>query len=285
MIILLSLTAAFLLGCIAIFTKKGLAYGTVRQSVAYTFGADFALLMVLLGLTRPTFSISGAGAGWFILDGLLAVVGAAILFQSVKALGPAIAYPIKNAAPIPALLLAVIFLGERPGLLVVTGALLAAVGIVILSLQPTKGGIPWNLDTLVSISSALLFAIDNIVRQLGLQEVSSPLYGIVLAVGVSLICAVAWSGFSADSSLLQIKPRAALFFSLAGLAQGAALVCIYTALQEGMVSVVVPLYNLSPLFVLILSWLFLKGVEKITGRIIFGTLIIVAGVVLIGIYH
>lgn len=282
MTVLLSLLAAFLFGCIAVLTKKGLAYGDVRQSVAVTFAADLVFLLGLLLVTRPDFSITWAGAGLFVMDGVLGMVGAAILFLSVQRLGPAIAYPIKNAAPIPALLLAVVFLGERPDLWVIIGAVLAALGVVGLSLQPVKSGIPWKLDTLVSVLSAFVFAFDNIVRRLALHEVETPVVGLTLAVSVSLVCAVAWDAFSLKPSLRKLKPKAALYFSGAGLAQAIGLVCIYTALQSGLVSVVVPLYNLSPLFVLLLSWLFLKGVEKITGRVLTGTLAIVAGVVLIG---
>lgn len=282
MTVLLSLAAAFLFGGVAIFTKKGLAFGNVRQSVAVTFGADLAFLAALLVITRPAAQISWTGVGLFALDGVLGMVGAAILFVSVQRLGPAIAYPIKNAAPLPALLLAVLFLGERPGLAVVAGALLTAAGVVVLSLQPVKGGIPWKLDTLVSVLSAFIFAIDNVIRRVALHEVNTPLIGLALAVVVSVVCAVAWDASAVSPSLLKIKPRAALFFSGAGLCQGIGLVCLYTALQGGLVSVVVPLYNMSPLFVLILSWLFLKGVEKITGRIVTGTLAIVSGIILIG---
>lgn len=282
MTIFLALTAAFLFGWIAIFTKKGLAFGNVRQSVAVTFGTDLAFLACLLVVTRPAFRISWAGLGLFVFDGMLAMVGAAILFVSVHRLGPAIAYPIKNAAPLPALLLAVLFLGEQPGLAVVAGALLTAVGVIVLSLQPVKGGIPWKVDTFISVLSAFIFALDNIIRRVALQEVDTPLVGLFVAVFVSLVCAFIWDVTGPSPTLLKIKPRAALFFGASGLCQGIGLVCLYTALQSGLVSVVVPLYNLSPLFVLLFSWLFLKGVEKITGRILAGTLSIVSGVILIG---
>jgi uncharacterized membrane protein len=282
MTILLSLTAAFLFGGVAIFTKKGLASGNVRQSVAVTFGADLAFLAGLLLIIRPAFRISWTGLGLFALDGLLGMIGAAILFVSVHRLGPAIAYPIKNAAPLPALLLAVVFLGERPELAVVGGALFTAAGVIVLSLQPVKGGIPWKLDTLVSVLSAFIFALDNVIRRVALHEVDTPLVGLATAVVVSLVCALVWDAAGVTPSLFKIKPRAVLFFGAAGLCQGIGLVCLYTALQSGLVSVVVPLYNMSPLFVLILSWLFLKGIEKITGRIVAGTLAIVSGIILIG---
>ena len=46
-------------------------------------------------------------------------------------------------------------------------------------------------------------------------------------------------------------------------------------------SVVTPLTSTSPIFVLLLSPLLLRGVERVTGRIVAGTVLIVLGVYLI----
>ena len=53
------------------------------------------------------------------------------------------------------------------------------------------------------------------------------------------------------------------------------------ALGLGTVSVVTPLYGASPIFVLLLSFFFLRGVEALSGRVVAGTLLIVLGVYLI----
>ena len=53
------------------------------------------------------------------------------------------------------------------------------------------------------------------------------------------------------------------------------------ALSLGTVSVVAPLYGTAPIFVLFLSFFFLRGVEALSGRVVLGTLLIVLGVYLI----
>jgi drug/metabolite transporter, DME family len=53
------------------------------------------------------------------------------------------------------------------------------------------------------------------------------------------------------------------------------------ALGLGEVSVVAPLAGTAPLFVLPFTFLFLKGVEQLTGRIVIGAILIVLGVVLL----
>ena len=52
-------------------------------------------------------------------------------------------------------------------------------------------------------------------------------------------------------------------------------------LSRGTVSVVAPLASISPIFVLALSFLFLRGIDILNRRIVLGTLLIVSGVYLI----
>jgi len=53
------------------------------------------------------------------------------------------------------------------------------------------------------------------------------------------------------------------------------------ALSLGEVSVVTPLAGTAPLFVLPFTSLFLKGVEKLTWRVVVGSILIVLGVFLL----
>ena len=54
-------------------------------------------------------------------------------------------------------------------------------------------------------------------------------------------------------------------------------VCSFFALQSGLVSQVSPLMSVSPLFSVILSYLFLQSEEKVNRRVVYGALLIVAG--------
>ncbi len=78
--------------------------------------------------------------------------------------------------------------------------------------------------------------------------------------------------------------RGAPYFAVAGLAQAGGLFAVYVALSYGMVSVVVRLYTSSPLFVLPLSAMLLRGVERVSLRTVVGALIVVLGVALVSLY-
>ena len=56
---------------------------------------------------------------------------------------------------------------------------------------------------------------------------------------------------------------------------------VVVALGLGAVSVVSPLVASSPIFVVLMSFVFLRGVELLTGRIVAGTVLTVLGIYLI----
>lgn len=59
------------------------------------------------------------------------------------------------------------------------------------------------------------------------------------------------------------------------------MVAIYYALDRGKVTVVIPISCTGPLFALTLSAFFLRDVERVTLKIVFGAAMIIAGVLLI----
>lgn len=67
----------------------------------------------------------------------------------------------------------------------------------------------------------------------------------------------------------------------AGVMENLGVLLVLVALSLGQVSVVTPLNGTAPLFVLALASLLLKDVERLTGRIVLGTVLIVLGVFLL----
>ena len=74
--------------------------------------------------------------------------------------------------------------------------------------------------------------------------------------------------FVSSTGALSVAENASVFLTL-------------LALQAGTVSVVTPLAGTAPIFALLLSHAFLRGVERVTGRIVLGTACVVLGVYLL----
>ena len=68
---------------------------------------------------------------------------------------------------------------------------------------------------------------------------------------------------------------------VAGVMENLGVLLVLVALSLGQVSVVTPFNGTAPLFVLTLASLLLKDVERLTGRIVLGTVLIVLGVFLL----
>ena len=72
-----------------------------------------------------------------------------------------------------------------------------------------------------------------------------------------------------------------LFIGLAGVASSAGVLFMFTALSLAPVVVVSPVASVTPLFALVFTHLFLQRLERVTLRIVIGTLLVVFGVALV----
>ena len=105
--------------------------------------------------------------------------------------------------------------------------------------------------------------------------------GTAINVTTALILFTAFLIASSDRRALACDGRSFAYFVGAGLTENLSVFLTVVALGLGTVSVVTPLTSTSPIFVLLLSPLLLRGVERVTGRIVAGTVLIVLGVYLI----
>ena len=86
---------------------------------------------------------------------------------------------------------------------------------------------------------------------------------------------------SGQFSTVACDGKSLQYFVVAGLTENIGVLCVLIALSLGQVSVVTPLNGTAPLFVLVLAFFFLKDVERLTGRLVLGTVCIVLGVFLL----
>jgi drug/metabolite transporter, DME family len=203
------------------------------------------------------------------------------IFKSMERLGAPISSCLTNSGPLFAILLAITFLDERPTVTNVLGALSIVGGIAALSWKGTTK--TWRTrDLLYPMTAAFLFAArDNLVR-FAVIQVPSPVVAAAIAAVTSFMtmCAV-YVGFAGKKSLPEHAGRGALYFAISGFMNFLSYVLTYTALSMERVSIISPLVNGSSLFVLPLSYFFLKDVETLTPRKVGATLLVIAGVLLI----
>lgn len=225
---------------------------------------------------------------WRPVNGIFVAVGIFVpgvarffIFQSMERLGATISSCLTNAAPLFAIAIAVAFLGEQPTPTNVLGAISIVGGIIALSWKGTTK--TWrSRDLIFPLAAALLFAArDNLVR-FAVVQITSPATGAAIAVTTSLLTMSAMYFVFGNRKPLPRSAKRGLFcFAISGFMNFLSYVLSYTALSLERVSIISPLLNASSLFILPLSILFLKDVEKLTSRKIGATALVILGVFLI----
>ena len=186
-----------------------------------------------------------------------------------------------NSTPLFATLFAVSFLQEHPSPTNLLGTFSIVAGIVALNWKGTSK--TWrSRDLLFPLTAAFLFAArDNMVR-FGLLKIHSPLVGATIAATTSfLTMSLLYLLFEEKKPLQATARKGFQLFAAAGFLNFLSYAFAYTALSMERVSLISPLINGSSLFVLPLSALLLKDVEKLTPRKIGATLLVILGVFLI----
>lgn len=187
---------------------------------------------------------------------------------------------IDKSSTVLSVLLAIIFLQETSHLAVkLLGTLLLGTGIFLMAGKPEKAADPSGQKSwrVYAVLSAVFAALTSILAKIGITGVESNL-GTAIRTGVVLI--MAWVLVFAkgkQTQLFHIKRREVLYIALSGLATGASWLCYYYAIQNGVVSVVVPIDKMSLAVTVLLScWVF--G-EKLNRKSLLGLGLMLLGTV------
>ena len=135
-------------------------------------------------------------------------------------------------------------------------------------------------------SDTIMMFVDRLfLSRLGETYLSAAMSGGIMQfmVGSLFIGTVGLSFFSARGfrNTTRNNRKGVLFLLLSGAASAGGIICMFFALGMGKVVVVTPLQSTNPLFALLFSWLFLGRLEKITPKLIIGSILVVSGVILI----
>jgi uncharacterized membrane protein len=145
-----------------------------------------------------------------------------------------------------------------------------------------SGQAKWRmLDAAFPLGAALVSAISQTLRKQGLKILPDPFVATATVTSTSLLLLTVFVYVTKRTPLLRMKRESLLFFVCAATIACSAQVSNFIAIARGELSVIIPLLNTTPLFTVIFSALFLRNVETVTPRIIFGAVVMVAGVVLI----
>jgi len=276
----LALASALCSAASTILISRGLMrYGPYTGAwVNLVVGTTCVWIAVLLGggVGHPTV----AGITYFALAGLIGTFGGRLLrFISIETVGASLSAALINLSPLIASVLAIIVLGEQVTAPIVVGTLVIVAGTTLLSAGGRSTGVRL-VALLLPLTSAACFGAVAILRKIGLMGMT-PVFGFAVNVTAALVAYTAFLVASRQTALMMCRGRSLVYFMIAGVAENVGVFLLLEGLSLGTVSVVAPLASVSPIFVLALSFFFLRGIDMLNRRIVVGTLLIVAGVYLI----
>ncbi len=192
--------------------------------------------------------------------------------------------PIDKSSTVLTVLLAIIIFGETNNLPIkLIGVTLIAIGVFLMvekkdvQVKEEKKG--WFI---YAVLSAVFAALTSILAKIGITGVESNL-GTAIRTGVVLV--MAWIiviGRNKHKQIKSIDKKELLFICLSGIATGASWLCYYYAIQNGIVSVVVPIDKLSILVSIAFSYVAFR--EKLRKRSAIGLALMVAGTLVMAIW-
>ena len=279
----LALTSSVAWGSEAILVRRGSRYASVALAALMGFVLSTVALWTAIWFLFPLSLLYTDATWYFIISGLIQPAIVRFLhYTGIVRLGASRAGPVRSVTPLFAIALAFTFLGERPEAGVYLGSILSVVGVWLTSTR-REGESEWKAIHLAyPLGAAFLTAISQNFRKTGLLIMPNPFVATAVTITTSLVV------FSLSLVATgQLRPtfqgdrKCLPFYGAAAVVSATAQLLGYIALSEGDVSVVVPLINTNPLFIVLFSALFLRDLETVNARVAAGAVLIVTGIVLI----
>jgi len=290
--VLLAVLGALSFAINGIFTRRGVlkvADPAVGALISVPLSVPFFLLILAtMGELGSIASFSWQAYAWLIAAGITHfVIGRSFNYRLVRMVGANLASVINRFTPLVSVILGITVLSEPFSWRLALGVFLILGGLFITTINrkendlkniSTVTGKVWLTGLLVGIS----WGISPIFIKIGLGDSGSPIAGAFVSyAGATVILSSNMLSESGRANLRSTKGAALFFFCIAGLFSATAQLLRYVALSIGAASVVQPVFSLSPLFLLVLSFLFNRKIEAFGPTVIIGILAAVGGTILL----
>lgn len=192
--------------------------------------------------------------------------------------------PIDKSSTILSVLLAIIIFNETNNLFVkLVGILLLGIGIFLMVEKKKSSNVKEKRQWVIyAVLSAVFASLTSILAKVGIENVDSNL---ATSIRTCVVLAMAWIIVFAKGKHTLVKDidgKELLFICLSGIATGASWLCYYYAIQNGIVSVVVPIDKLSIVITVAFSYIVFK--EKLTKKSFIGLCLMIIGTLVMTIF-
>lgn len=279
--------SAFFAGVTAILAKCGIRKtdSDVATALRTVVVLIFAWVMVfIVGSASTVSEIAPRSLLFLVLSGVATGASWMCYFKALAIGDVNKVVPIDKSGSILSVLLAIVVFSETANLwMKLVGTAIYGVGIFLM-IEKKQGetgscGRGWMI---YAVLSAVFAALTSILAKVGISGVESNLG---TAIRTCVVLVMAWVIVFAKGKHRQVasvRGRELAFIALSGISTGASWLCYYYAIQNGNVSVVVPIDKLSVVVTVLFSY-FVFG-ERLSRRALVGLLLMVAGTLILAIF-
>ena len=284
--LLAALGSAFFAGITSILAKCGIRKTDSDIATAIRTGVVLVFSWIMVFVVGSAESISSISIKSFVFLALSGIATGASWICYFKALSMGDVnkvVPIDKSSTVLSVILAIIFFGETNRLfikLICTAVL--GIGILLMIEKKDYSGKAKHGWMIYAVLSAVFAAATSILAKIGIDNVESNLGS---ALRTIVVLAMAWSVVfmkGKQKDVRSVDKKELLFICLSGLATGASWLCYYYAIQNGVVSIVVPIDTLSILIAVGFSC-FVFG-EKLGKKSVLGLFLMSAATVAMAIF-
>ena len=285
--LVMAVLSALFAGLTAILAKCGIKKtdSDVATALRTIVVLIFSWIMVfIVGSANSITQIETKSLIFLVLSGMATAASWICYFKALSMGDVNKIVPIDKSSTILSILLAIVLLGETNHLPArLTGTVLLATGVFLMIEKKSAGNTEIRRTWLpYAVASAVFAALTSILAKVGITGVESNL-GTAIRTGIVLV--MAWGIVFAkgkQSELKAVDKKELLFIALSGLATGASWLCYYYAIQNGIVSVVVPIDKMSILVSIAFSYVVFH--EKLSKKAFIGLLLMVSGTMVMAVW-
>lgn len=279
--------SAFFAGITAILAKCGIKKTDSDVATAIRTIVVLIFSFIMTFITGSISDIDKIGLKSFvflILSGIATGASWICYFKALSMGDVNKVVPIDKSSTVISVLLAIIIFHETNNLLLkLCATALLAAGIFLMVEKKEAAEVKEKRQWIIyAVLSAVFAALTSILAKIGIEDVESNL---ATAVRTCVVLVMAWIIVFAKGKQKQIKAidkKELLFICLSGIATGASWLCYYYAIQNGVVSVVVPIDKLSIIVSILFSYIVFK--EKLSKKSFVGLCLMTVGTLVMAIF-
>ena len=182
-----ALASSVLFAVFSVMARRNMRHASAFTGSLITLSMGTAVLVVVSAFYSSWGELTLPVALWFLAGGALAPgLAQALMFLSIGYIGVGRAMPLITVTPFFSTLVAMAWLGERPGAVVLGATLFVVAGCVLLALK-REGERPWRrIFILMPMAHAVSFAFAASIRKHVLALMPEPLLGATLSYAISI---------------------------------------------------------------------------------------------------